>query len=219
MRVIIIGAGEVGFHIAKFLSKEDLDVAVIEGEGGSPSVLKEAGADSADILLAVTNSDENNMIACLLAKAMFNIPRKIARIRNPEYFRNEVLLSKSNLDVNPAINPELESAKAIVRLIEVPFSTVVEDFEHGLIKVVGVKIPEGSNLIGKSLMDLRKTFEDKFLIGIIQNEEKVIIPSGNDKLSKNDIAYFPIKSEDVEKTMSTLFGRYSKPLKNIMYPS
>jgi len=109
MRIIIVGAGEVGFQLAKVLSaenievvvidkskeklkriSEELDVALIEGEGGSPSVLEGAGANQADILLAVTNIDEANMIACLVAKVMFQIPRNVARIRNLEYFSNDV---------------------------------------------------------------------------------------------------------------------------------
>jgi trk system potassium uptake protein TrkA len=145
MRVIIVGAGEVGYHIARFLSLEsidvvvidkdkdklrrvieDLDVAVVEGEGGGPSTLKMAEADNADILLAVTDSDETNMIACLLGK-VFNIPRKIARIRNPEYFYNERLLSSENLDIDPAINPELELARAVERLLELPLATDIEE--------------------------------------------------------------------------------------------
>ena len=156
MKVIILGAGEVGYHIAKFLSQEkidvividskkeslrkvggELDVAVIEGHGGSPFVLKEAGAEGADILIAVTDSDETNMISCLIAKAMFNIKRRIARIRNYEYLNNSILLNKYNLDIDPAISPELESARAIVRLMEVPLASSVEDFEDGIIKVVG----------------------------------------------------------------------------------
>ncbi|UCE71173.1 MAG: NAD-binding protein, partial [Nitrospiraceae bacterium] len=147
MRVIIVGAGEVGFQLAKFLSAENvyvvvidkskaklkrisetIDVAMIEGEGGSPSVLKDAGAYEADILLAVTDMDETNMIACLVAKAMFLIPRNVARIRNLEYFSNEVLLN--SLGINPAISPEIEAAKAVIRLIEVPFAADVEDFEE-----------------------------------------------------------------------------------------
>jgi trk system potassium uptake protein TrkA len=111
MRVIVVGAGEVGFQLTKFLSaenievvvidkskdklkriSEELDVALIVGEGGSPSILKEAGADEADILLAVTDIDEANMIACLVAKVMFQIPRNVARIRSLEYFSNDILL-------------------------------------------------------------------------------------------------------------------------------
>ncbi len=214
MKVIIIGAGEVGYHISNFFSKEgidvtvidadgkkikriteELDVAAIEGEGGSPLVLKQAGIDEAEMLLAVTDSDETNMIACLMVKAMFNIPKKIARIRNSEYFNNQVLLNKDNLDISHVINPEIESARAIIRLLKVPSSTVVEDFEDGLIKVIGIKVPKGSKLIGKSLIELRKEFKEDFLIGIIQhNDGNVIIPSGESKILENDIIYLPIQS-------------------------
>jgi trk system potassium uptake protein TrkA len=234
MRVIIVGAGEVGYQIAKYLSLESLDVvvidkdrnklsriveeidvAVVEGEGGDPSTLKEAEADRADILLAVTDKDETNMIACLLAKAMFNIPRKIARIRNPEYFNNERLLSRENLDIDPAINPELEIAKAIIRILEVPFATDIEEFEGGLVKVIGFKVPEQSPLIGKTLKSLGTSMNKKFLIGIITREDKTIIPSGNDIVRKGDILYVPVKKEEVENTVS-LLGVTAKPAKRIM---
>lgn len=233
MRVIIVGAGEVGYQIAKFLSFEsldvvvidrdssklkriieNLDVAVIEGEGGDPSALKEAEADKSDILLAVTDRDETNMIACLLGK-VFNIPRKIARIRNPEYFKNERLLSKENLDINPAINPDLEIAKAIVRLLEVPFATDVEDFEAGLIKVIGFKVPEKAPLIGKTLRELGTSIGKKFLIGIIEREDRTIIPSGSDVIKGGDIIYMPVKKGEVEDTIA-LLGVSAKPVKKIM---
>ncbi|MEW6162399.1 MAG: Trk system potassium transporter TrkA [Nitrospirota bacterium] len=233
MCVIIVGAGEVGYQIAKFLSLEfidvvvidkdknklkrvieELDVAVVEGEGGDPSALKEAEADKADILLAVTDRDETNMIACLLAK-VFNIPRKIARIRNPEYFKNEKLLSKENLDIDPAINPELELAKAIVRLLEMPFATDVEDFEGGIIKVIGFKVPEKAPIIGKSLSKLGTSMNKKFLIGIIEREDRIIIPSGRDVIKEGDIVYMPVKKGEVENTLA-LLGVSAKPAKRIM---
>lgn len=223
MKVIIVGAGEVGFQIAKFLSYEnidvvvidrdkdkikrvvdELDVAAIEGEGGDIASLKNAGADSTDILLAVTNSDETNMIACLLAKAMFSIPRKIARIRNPDYFKNEKLLNSDNLDINPAINPELEVAMSIIRLLEIPIATDVEDFEGGIVKVIGLKLQEGNYLIGKSLKNIGKLLEKKFLIGMIEREDKTIIPSGDDVIKKGDIIYIPVKRGEVYDLLSPL---------------
>ena len=133
MRVIIVGAGEVGFQLARFLAAEnidvvvidkskekltrlteDLDVALIEGEGGSPSVLKDAGADEADILLAVTDIDEANMIACLVAKVIFHIPRNVARRRNLEYFSNDVRIT--SLGMNTALSHDIEAARAVVEL-------------------------------------------------------------------------------------------------------
>ncbi|MEW6053269.1 MAG: Trk system potassium transporter TrkA [Nitrospirota bacterium] len=234
MRVIIVGAGEVGYQIAKFLSAEfldvvlidkdrnklrriveEIDVAVIEGEGGDPSALKEAEASKADIILAVTDSDETNMIACLLAKAMFGIPRKIARIRNPEYFNNEKLLSRQNLDIDPAINPELEIARAIIRLLQVPDATDVEEFEGGLVKVIGFKVTGESPLLGKSLKKLGASMEKKFLIGIIVREDRAIIPSGNDVIRRGDIIYMPMKKDEVEQTVK-LLGMATKPAKKVM---
>lgn len=234
MRVIIVGAGEVGYQIARFLTLEDidvvvidkdksklkrvseeLDVAVIEGEGGDPSILKQAEADKADILLAVTDKDETNMIACLLAKAMFNIPRKIARIRNPEYIKNKQLLSKDNLNIDPAISPEFEIAKAIIKLMEIPFATDVEDFEGGIIKVIGIKITEDSPLINKSLKEITKNLSKKFLIGLIEREDKVIVPSGNSVLKRNDIIYIPIKKIELPDMIEKI-GIKTKPARKIM---
>lgn len=234
MRVIIVGAGEVGYQIAKFLSLEsidvviidkdrdklkriveEIDVAVVEGEGGNPSTLKEAEADKADLLLAVTDIDETNMIACLLAKAMFGIPRKIARIRNPEYFYNEKLLSRENLDIDPAINPELELAKAITRLLEVPLATDIEEFEGGLVKVIGLKIVEGSPLLRKTLKRFGSTLDKKILIGLILRDDKTIIPSGNDTLQEGDIIYIPVKKKEIEETLAQM-GVPTKPAKKVM---
>ncbi|MBE0427172.1 MAG: Trk system potassium transporter TrkA [Nitrospirae bacterium] len=234
MRIIIVGAGEVGYQIAKFLSLEsidvvvidkdrsklkriveEIDVAVVEGEGGDPSTLREAEADRADILLAVTDKDEINMIACLLAKAMFGIPRKIARIRNPEYFNNEKLLSRENLDIDPAINPELELAKAVIRLLEVPLATDIEEFEGGLVKVIGLKIIEGSLLSGKTLQKLSVTLHRKILIALILRDDKTIIPSGTDSLKAGDIIYIPVRKKEVQDILA-LIGVTTKPAKKVM---
>lgn len=233
MRVIIVGAGEVGYQIAKYLSLEsidvvvidkdkdklrrvieDLDVAAVEGEGGSPSTLMDAEADKADIILAVTDKDETNMIACLLAK-VFNIPRKIARIRNPEYFNNERLLSSELLDIDPAINPELELAKTVEKLLELPLATDIEEFENGLIKIIGFKIPETAPLIGKTLKKVGNMYDKKLLIGIIVREDKAIIPSGEDVIQEGDIIYVPVKKEEVVDTLSIL-GVSAKPAKKVM---
>lgn len=235
MRVIIVGAGEVGYQVTKFLALEEIDVVVIEkdpakldrisedldvatiiADGLSPSGLREAGADRADILLAVTDSDETNMIACMIAKAMFTIPRKIARIRNPEYFNNEKLLGKENLDINPAISPEIEVANAIVRLLETPFATDVEDFEEGLIKIIGFRVPEGSNLAGVSLKNVRELSPPRhFLIGVVERQGNVIIPSGEDSIQPEDIIYMPVRKWEVGDAIRFL-GASAKPAKKVM---
>lgn len=231
MRVIIVGAGEVGYQIAKFLSAEnidvvvvdkakeklsriaeELDVTVVEGEGGAPSVLKEVGAEKADILLAVTDIDETNMIACLVAKVMFQIPWNIARIRNLEYIGNETLLK--SLGINPAISPEVEAAKAVIRLLEVPFAADVEDFEDGKVKVIGFRIPSDSKLIGKDLKNLNLT-KPKVIIGVIQRGEQIIIPTGNDTIKKDDIIFLSVKAENIE-TICNSIGCVAGRVKKVM---
>ncbi len=232
MRVIIVGAGEVGYQIAKFLSlesldvvvidkdraktsriSEEIDIAVIEGEGGSPASLKEAEADRADILLAVTDQDETNMIACLLAKAMFGIPRKIARIRNHDYFSNERLLQ--TLDIDPAINPELEVATAIARILDAPFASEIEDFEGGLVKVIGFKIPETSPLIGRPLKSFGTSSAGRFLIGLIVRDEKTFIPAGDDSVRRGDIIYVPVIPNELQGT-TALLGVTMTPVRRVM---
>jgi len=234
MRVIIVGAGEVGYQVAKFLTyegvdvviidrdgnklrkiSEELDIATIEAEGSDPSAFKEAGADKADLLLAVTNSDETNMIACLLGKAMFNIKRKIARIRNPDYYFNKELLGKANLDIDPAINPELEAAEAVLKLIENPFASEIVEFEQGKIKVIGFKIPQDSFIKGKKLKSLRVFLNRDFIIGAIERDENVLIPTGEDFIHEGDIVYVPIPKEQVQEVAQSL-GVLGKPAKKIM---
>jgi trk system potassium uptake protein TrkA len=231
MRVVIVGAGEVGFQIAKVLSLEDIevvvidkekaklkritdeiDVFVIEGEGGAPSVLEEAGAREADILLAVTNIDEINIVACSVAKEIFHIPRNVARIRNLEYIGNETLLN--SLGINPAISPEVESANAVIRLLETPFAAEVEDFEEGRVKIIGFRIPPDSKLIGRPLKNLDLA-HPKVLIGAIQRGGRTIVPSGNDTIKKNDTIFLPVKAENVG-AVCTSIGGISHDVKNIM---
>jgi len=234
MRVIIVGAGEVGYNIAKFLTYEgvdvvvidrdgeklnriveELDIAVVEGEGSDPAVFKEAGAENADLLIAVTNSDETNMIACLLGKAMFNVRRRIARIRNPDYFFNKEILGKNYLDIDPAINPELEVAKVAVKLLEIPFATEIIEFENGQIVVAGFKIDRESKLVGKELKTLRTTLKKDFVIGVIKRDEEVIIPRGEDIIKEGDIIYMPLKRDEVEDVAQAL-GIFSKPVRKVI---
>ncbi len=236
MRVIIIGAGEVGYQLTKSIVAEgsevvvvdkdpvklqrvsdELDVATINTDGSSPKGLEEAGAAKADILLAVTDSDETNMITCLLAKSMFpSLKRKIARIRNLDYYRNEQLLRKESLDIDPAICPEIEVAEAIVRLIETPFAVDVENFEDGLVKLIGFRVPNDSSLRGIAFKDVSDLNPPKnFLIGIIERDGNAIIPTGNDRIKSGDIIYMPILKWEVGDSIKFL-GASVKPAKKIM---
>ncbi len=236
MRVIIIGAGEVGYQLTRSIVAEgsevvvvdkdpvklqrvsdELDVATINTDGSSPKGLEEAGAANSDILLAVTDSDETNMITCLLAKSMFpSLKRKIARIRNLDYYRNEQLLRKESLDIDPAICPEIEVAEAIVRLIETPFAVDVENFEDGLVKLIGFRVPDDSSLRGVAFKNIPDLGPPKnFLIGIIERDGNVIIPTGNDRIKSGDIIYMPILKWEVGDSIKFL-GASGKPAKKIM---
>lgn len=234
MRIIIVGAGEVGYNIAKFLTyegvdvvvvdrdgkklrkiSEELDIATIEGEGSDPSIFKEAGARDADLLIAVTNSDETNMIACLIGKAMFGIKRRIARIRNPDYFFNKELLGKNYLNIDPAINPELETANAILKILEVPFATEVIEFEEGRVVVAGFKVPPKSKVINRELKYLRNVINKDFIIGIVKKDEEVIVPRGEDVLFEGDIVYIPLKKEDIME-IAQAFGIPVFPTQKVM---
>jgi len=136
------------------------------------------------------------MIACLLGKAMFNVRRRIARIRNPDYFFNKELLGKNYLDIDPAINPELETAKAILRILEIPFATEVIEVEEGRVVVAGFKIPPKSKVINRELKYLRNIINKDFIIGVVKRDEEVIVPRGEDVLYEGDIVYIPLKKED-----------------------
>jgi trk system potassium uptake protein TrkA len=136
----------------------------------------------------------------------------VARIRNLEYFSNDILLQ--SLGINPAISPEIEAAKAVIRLIEVPFAADVDDFEDGKVKIIGFRIPSDSQLIGKAFkaLNLKKP---KVLIGAIQRGDKIIIPSGNDTLKKNDIIYLPVRMEELDLVCDSI-GGISMDVKRVM---
>ncbi len=233
MRVIILGAGEVGYQIARYLSMEsqdvividrdknklnrlveDIDVAILQGEVSDSEVLREAGAERADMVLAVTDSDEANMIACLLARTMFKVPRRIARIRNPDHFGNKQLLSKENLDINPAINPEYESAEAVTRLLQAPFASTIESFEDGLVFVIGCKLPDSSPLAGKSLKEV-PSVGHRLLFGLVERGDEVLIPRGDDVLQPGDIVYLPVPRDLIAATVAML-GIEMQPVRRVI---
>jgi trk system potassium uptake protein TrkA len=157
MSIIIIGAGEVGYHLAQRLSQEKKDVVVIDrdlekirrvqntldvqavhGSGGSISLLRQAGISEASMLIAVTNSDEVNMISCLVAGVQDKIPKKIARVRDPEYSALFPLFDKEHLDIDLVINPDHEVVDMILNLMEVPGAVDVADFADGKVRMVGL---------------------------------------------------------------------------------
>jgi trk system potassium uptake protein TrkA len=212
VKIIIIGAGKVGSQIAQTLSAENHDVTIIDkkedirqdldnnldimtivGNGANVRILEEAGIRGADMLIAVTRSDEVNMIACMTAK-QFNVAKKIARIRNTDYMYSNSL-SKEKLGIDFVINPEKATAKEIVKLLRTPTNvSEAQDFAGGRISLFGLKIEENCNLTNKEIKDIN--FGSNTLLVAIFRENKLIIPSGNDKVFIGDKVYILIKKEN-----------------------
>lgn len=203
MKIIIVGCGKVGRTIAEQLSNEKHDVTVIDnrqdvidavttsfdvmgivGNGASYNVQKEAGIDSADLLIAVTDSDEINLLCCLFAKKA-GITNAIARVRNPQY-REEISYIKEELGLAMAINPELAAAREISRIIRFPLATKVETFARGRIELLSFVINKDSVLCNKSLIDIAKMTKSEVLICAVERNGEVIIPNGSCVLNEQD---------------------------------
>jgi trk system potassium uptake protein TrkA len=233
MRVVIIGAGEVGYHIAKKLSEENhnvclidkslekirrindnLDVQAFLGSGTSPRMLRNVGIDSAELLVAATNSDEANLIACLLAKNLNRHMLKVARVNNREYLKEEALFSKDMLGVDLLINTRAMMVDAVVKLLEVPGASEVIDFADGQVKLISFFITEESPLANKKLSELR-SYSANMLIGAILRGHTMLIPSGRDTIKPMDLVYFVMRQSDVENTVSELHTK-TLQIKNII---
>ncbi len=222
MKIIIVGAGEVGFHIARRLSQENqnvilidkdpqkiihitenLDVQAIQGGGTSPQALRDAGITDADMLVAATDSDEVNLISCLLAKNLNPYMLKIARIRNPEYLQEKELFGQDLLGIDRVINPELEMVNAIMSVMEIPGASEVIDFVEGQVKLIGITVPADSPFINQTLASLR-SLEEKLLVGAIVRGEQVLIPRGNDMIQAGDLIYVMARNDEVDRVVKVL---------------
>jgi trk system potassium uptake protein len=215
MKIIIVGAGEVGYHIAEKLSEENqdvfvidkdpekirriteiLDVQALQGSGTSPEMLKTSGIKEADMLVAATDSDEVNLIACLLARNLNPYILKVARVRNPEYLKEKDLFSQDLLGVDRIINPESVMVETIRNLMMVPGASDVVDFENGRVKLVGITIKPDSPYAGRQLLSFQG-LEGRVLVGAIVRGEQVFIPHGEDTIRSNDLVYLVVKSDEM----------------------
>jgi trk system potassium uptake protein TrkA len=235
MSIIIIGAGEVGFHLAHRLCQEKkevvvvdrdpekirriqntLDVQAIHGSGGSISLLRQAGISDASMVIAVTNSDEVNMISCLVAGVQDRVPIKIARVRDPEYTSLFPLFDKEHLDIDFVINPDHEVVQMILKLLEVPGAVEVVDFAEGLVRMVGLPLGLGSPLAGKSLAKIRELYpQASVLIVAIQKGDKVSIPKGQDVLAVHDLLFLVMERKKAREALAG-FGNDRPPIKRVM---
>jgi trk system potassium uptake protein TrkA len=230
LKVIIVGAGEVGYHIASKLSRENKDVVLIDqneeklrqvgdtldvqgllGSGSSPRLLKEAGLESADMMVAVTDSDETNLVACLMSRLISPATARIARIRNSEYFDIDALTRGEVLGLTLAINPEAEVVKTILRLLDVPGAVDVIDFADGQIRLIGLKIDPDGPFVGRSMRDINQIDPSgHMLIAAIHRQGAVIIPHGDTRLEAGDLVYVPVSPDEAEDVLD-FFGRTYTP--------
>ncbi|MGC8720356.1 MAG: Trk system potassium transporter TrkA [Thermodesulforhabdaceae bacterium] len=235
LKLVIVGAGEVGSHIARKLSLENkdvtvidknpealsritehLDVQAIEGSGCDPHVLKEAGIEEADAFLAVTDSDEINLISCFFANVLAPQVKKLARIRNESYTHFQPGLLEYHLKIDRIINPDREVAATIERLIVFPDAEDVSELAEGKIRIVGLRVNENSPVKNKSLADLRQQHKDLgFVVGAIFRNEKLIVPKGQDVLQPGDFIYV-VSERTVARKVLKMFGCHEDPPRNIL---
>ncbi len=235
MRIVIVGAGEMGYHLARRLSfenkdvtlvdlreervywvQENLDVTAIHGSGSSPAILEEAGIAAASILIAVTDSDEANLVACYVAGVLNPAIRKVARLRAGNYSNLPEILDEKHLDIDLVINPGSEAVKKLVNVLQIPAATDVVDFASSSVKLFGIKLAENSPLVGRSLIQIRSAYpNEKILIPAIFRESEILIPRGSDVLQSGDTIYIMAAMESVKHFLD-IAGARSKPLKKLM---
>lgn len=215
MSAIIVGAGVVGLQVARRLIDENKDVTIVEqneetaryaasrldcmiihGQGNNLDVLRRAGAESAEYFIALTGSDEINMICCSLVAAEFKIPYKVARVRNVEYLETQ-MTEQRYLGIDFIINPETEAAKTIIHQIETGAKNYVMVFENMDIQIQRVPIDKHSPVLGKALHELNKMLSLPFVVPVIQRGQSVIIPDGNTLLLEGDQMYVAAKEHDL----------------------
>jgi len=235
LKVIIVGAGEVGFHVASRFAQENKDVVVIDndpeairrvsdgidaqvihGSGASPVLLEEAGIKEAEILLAVANSDEVNLVACMAADIISPATRKLARIRDADFDDYHDVLKKEAPHIDTVINPEIEVVKSIERLMSVPGAVDVGEFADGHFKFIGTRLESGATLSGVRLIDIVvRTEGEQILIAAIVRDDELIIPRGKDQLLPNDLVYFISKADNYLDIMA-LFDKQVEPIRRVL---
>jgi len=235
MKIIILGAGQVGTSVAENLVNEAnditivdidqqklvelqsrLDLRAVDGNCAHPSVLERAGTEDADLILAVTDSDEVNMAACQIAYTLFHTPTKIARIRSLDYLSHPEIFSQDAIPVDVIISPEQIVTDYVRRLIEYPSALQVLDFAGGLVQLVAVKAYYGGPLVGHELKDLRKHLPKiDTRVAAIYRRDRPIIPVGNTVIEADDEVFFISARKNLRAVMSEL-RRLDNPVKRVM---
>lgn len=237
MRVIICGAGQVGYNIAAYLARENNDITVVDtdpraiarvndeldangivGHASRPDVLDRAGANDAELLIAVTHSDEVNMVACQVAHSLFNIPKKIARIRERNYLDPawSNLFSRAHLPIDVVISPEAEVAKAINSRLEIPGTTSVMALAGGKVYLLGVICKARAPVANTPLMRLVGIFPDLAVeIAAISRKGNIIFPGAQDQMLEGDEVFFFCDAKHLRAALSA-FGHEEAEARNIV---
>jgi len=224
MKIIILGAGQVGLSMAEILSRENndvtlvdndssqlegvqdrLDIRTIEGSASHPNILEQAGGRDADLILAVTNQDEVNMAACQIAYSLFRTPTKIARIRSASYLSHPDIFCDQAIPIDLIINPEEIITQQVLRLIEYPGALQVVDFADGKIQLIGVRAYYGGPLVGHELGELRNHLPTaKTRVAAIYRQNQAIIPHGDTVIEPDDEVFFVADHDDIRGVMNEL---------------
>jgi trk system potassium uptake protein TrkA len=235
MKIIILGAGQVGGTLAESLAneanditvidsdaarlrvlRERLDIRTVEGRGSYPNILKQAGAEDADMLIAVTNSDEVNMVACQVAHTLFRTPTKISRVREQAYLNKKGLFGTDAFPIDVLISPEQVVTQHITRLIEYPGALQVQDFSEGLVRLVAIRAEKGGPLVGHELAYLRQHMPNiDTRVAAIFRKNRPIIPQGTTVVEEGDEVFFIAGSNHIRSVMSEL-QPLEQPYKRIM---
>lgn len=237
MKIIILGAGQVGGSLTEHLADEQNDVTVVDssevalrqlqdrldirtvkGDASNPTTLSDAGAEDADMLIAVTDSDEVNMLACTIAFTLYQTPTKICRIREVDYLNeDETLFQSGAIPVDVTISPERLVTDAIHQLILNPGSLQVMDFANGKIRLVAVKAVEGGPIVGRELQEIREHMPnvDTRVAAIFRKSQSAIIPEGSTVVEPDDEAFFIAASENIRAVTSEL-RKLDEPYKRVM---
>ncbi len=233
MKVIVLGGGSVGSQIARQLIDENIDVVLIEQDpetarvltnrldciilnqaGNSLDVLRQAGTADADVFVAVTGSDEVNMVACGLVASEFDVPRKIARIRNISY-SSASLSAKKFLGIDAIVNPEVESSQELIQSIEQGAMSDVILFAHSQLQIRNLPVPHSSRVIGRQLMEAFTDLQVPFLIAAILRENDYLIPDGRTVIREGDILYMVGTQADLDEVFRS-FGKHRTRLDKVV---
>ncbi|MCA3071744.1 MAG: Trk system potassium transporter TrkA [Rhodocyclaceae bacterium] len=235
MKIVILGAGQVGSTVAESLVSEanditivdmdgdrlrnladHLDLRTVEGNAAHPSILRAAGADDADLILAVTQSDQTNMVACKLAATLFHVPTRIARIRSQDYLGHPEVFEGDNFAIDVTICPEQIVTDYITKLIEFPESLQVVDFANGRVRLVAVKAFTGGPMVGHPLSDIRKHIpEVDSRVAAIFRGDSPLIPTGDTVIEHGDEVFFLAARENIRTVLREL-RRMDRPVRRVM---